>query len=316
MAARVMGLDPGIGILHADLPGRPSFACDLMEAIRPNVDSHVLDILAGPLRKREFTEDARGVVRCLAPFTHRLAEAMPAYGVALAPVVEHVAELLAESSPYDVTVPTKLSGSKHKAAARKRAGRGSGRSKPVGPNPGKLAPRGRRRQKPSTSPPLPLRTCRGCGGQLRIDDDRDRPRIDWCAECLPRRRGELGSTLSVSSNAAAQHFAERTGTLPAHTAEAQASRVAANARQRAEQQKWKIVAENGAHDAVLDAAYFAEQIRPRLAVMTLLTIAKATGASTSAASKWRSGQRMPHRRHWPPLAALVGVRGPEAAQPK
>ena len=63
------------------------------------VDAHVLDVLAGPLRKREFTEDARGVVRCLAPITHRLAEAMPSYAMALGPVVEHVAELLASSSP-------------------------------------------------------------------------------------------------------------------------------------------------------------------------------------------------------------------------
>ena len=91
LAARRMGLDPSIGILHADAAGRPSFACDLMEAVRPAVDAHVLGILSGPLRKREFTEDAQGVVRCLAPITHRLAEAMPSYAVALGPVTETVA---------------------------------------------------------------------------------------------------------------------------------------------------------------------------------------------------------------------------------
>jgi hypothetical protein len=118
LAAMRIGLDPAIGILHADVAGRPSFACDLMEAVRPVVDAYVLDILSGPLRKREFTEDARGVVRCLAPITHRLAEAMPSYAVVLGPVVEHVADLLAKSCPYDVNVPTVLSGTKHKAAAR------------------------------------------------------------------------------------------------------------------------------------------------------------------------------------------------------
>jgi CRISPR-associated endonuclease Cas1 len=113
LACRRMGLSESVGILHADLPGRPSFSCDLMEAIRPLVDGHVLDLGAGPLRKREFTEDERGVVRCLAPLTTRLAEGMPAYGWALGPVIERVAILLARSSPYDVTVPTVISGAKH-----------------------------------------------------------------------------------------------------------------------------------------------------------------------------------------------------------
>ena len=55
--------------------------------------------LDGPLRKREFTEDPRGVVRCLAPITHRLAEAMPSYALTLGPVTEQVADILAGSPP-------------------------------------------------------------------------------------------------------------------------------------------------------------------------------------------------------------------------
>ena len=35
LAARRIGLSPSIGILHADVAGRPSFACDPMEAVRP-----------------------------------------------------------------------------------------------------------------------------------------------------------------------------------------------------------------------------------------------------------------------------------------
>lgn len=38
MAARVVGLDPGMGVLHADQPNRDSLAADLMEPIRPLVD--------------------------------------------------------------------------------------------------------------------------------------------------------------------------------------------------------------------------------------------------------------------------------------
>ena len=159
LAARRIGLDPAIGILHADAPGRPSFACDLMEAIRPLVDEHVRAVLNGPLRKREFTEDARGVVRCLAPITHRLAEAMPSYAVALGSVAETVAGILAKSSPYDVTVPTVLSGASHKVAARRRvdAEQAATAHPAVGlaPNHGGMRPPSRRRTQHTTTPPMP-----------------------------------------------------------------------------------------------------------------------------------------------------------------
>jgi hypothetical protein len=69
---------------------------------------------------RDFAEDGRGVVRVLPPLTHRLAEAMPAFGVTLAPVIEHVVRLLASASPYDVETPSVLTKEKHRAAARRR----------------------------------------------------------------------------------------------------------------------------------------------------------------------------------------------------
>ncbi|MBF6558173.1 MAG: CRISPR-associated endonuclease Cas1 [Acidimicrobiales bacterium] len=307
VAARRMGLDPGIGILHADVAGRPSFACDLMEAIRPVVDLHVLGLLAGPLRKREFTEDARGVVRCLAPITHHLAEAMPSYGKNLAPVTERVALILAGSSPYDVRVPTALSREKHRVAARKRVAADwqTGEIKPTsgqGPNPGGLSPRGRRKPKSSLSPPLPLQACRGCGCQLPIDADRDRPRISWCPNCLAGRRSELGSSLQAASQRAGEQFARETGSLPTHTADARAARSEGNARQRSEQAAYEP-----ASGPVLDAEWYGAVVQPMLAGFTLPAIAKETGVSTSAAAKWRAGRTTPHRRHWLPLAELVGV---------
>ena len=80
--------DPAIGILHADVRGgRRSPATSWRRCARWSTPM-CSAVLSGPLRKREFTEDARGVVRCLAPITHRLAEAMPSYAVALGPVVE------------------------------------------------------------------------------------------------------------------------------------------------------------------------------------------------------------------------------------
>jgi CRISPR-associated protein Cas1 len=310
LAARRMGLDPGIGILHADHPGRPSFACDLMEAVRPVVDAHVLGVLAGPLRKREFTEDARGVVRCLAGLTHHLAEAMPSYAVVLAPVTETVAGLLAESSPYDVTVPSVLTGSKHKAAARARVDdqRASKPTRAQGPNPGGLPPRGRKRRvKPSATPPLPAGSCQGCGATLPVDPDRPRSRRNWCEECLPGRRAEVVSDLHHLGVADARAFAGATGVLPSHTTDAQAARSVANAHQRAEEAAWAARTAATALTGDDDVAWWRERVLPKLATVTLPAMARATGASTSAASKWRAGRTVPHRRHWATLAELVGV---------
>jgi hypothetical protein len=46
------------------------------------------------------------------------------------------------------------------------------------------------------------------------------------------------------------------------------------------------------------------QILPRLADVSLTTIARATGMSDSSASKVRAGRRMPHPRHWEALGEL------------
>ncbi len=315
VAARRMGLSPSVGILHADAASRPSFACDLMEAVRPMVDEHVLSVLNGPLRKREFTEDARGVVRCLAPITHRLAEAMPSYAVALAPVTETVAGILAEASPYDVNVPTILSGAKHKAAARRRvdAERQAAVPHPAAgfaPNRAGMRPPSRRRTKPTASPPLPLRSCRGCGGRLPVESKRATARTEWCPNCVVERREEIGASLPDAARVAAVRFAERTGTLPTHTAGARAARSASNTAQRIAE-----IAYEAAQNPEFDREWYGTTVQPLLADFTLPAIAKATGVSTSAAAKWRAGRRIPHPRHWAALAGLVGVEWPGAGRP-
>ena len=183
-------------------------------------------------------------------------------------------------------------------------------AKVAGPNPGNLAPRGRRRRKAAASPPLPLRACRGCGGILPVEDGRDAPRIDWCAECLPGRRQEIGQSMAAASQAAGRRIADETGQLPAHTRSATKSRSAGNARQREEQRKWAA----GAREPGLDEEWYLSEVQPRLATFSLPAIAKATGASTAAASQWRSGKRVPHRRQWVALALLTST--PSAIVPE
>ncbi len=54
-----------------------------------------------------------------------------------------------------------------------------------------------------------------------------------------------------------------------------------------------------------DPAWFTREVLPGLQGLSLTTIARATGMSTSAASRVRSGKKVPHPRHWEGLAEVV-----------
>ena len=95
------------------------------------------------------------------------------------------------------------------------------------------------------------------------------------------------------------------GSLPTHTGDAKARRQAANAQQRAMQREW-----DAAHKGqVFDPEWFVANVLPGLATRSLPAIAKATGMSATAAGRIRSGDRVPHPRHWEALAELVGLAG-------
>ena len=87
------GLDPTLGVLHADQRNRDSFALDAMEAIRPAVDAFVLDLLEERvLTSHDFVELSNGVCRVRAPLTHDLALTLPRWRQLMAPVVANLAE--------------------------------------------------------------------------------------------------------------------------------------------------------------------------------------------------------------------------------
>ena len=91
-ACLACGLDPGLGVFHADQKSRDSLALDLMEAVRPQVDAYLLDLLAArTFSVKDFVETRKGVCRVLAPLTHTLAETTTQWARAIAPVVENVA---------------------------------------------------------------------------------------------------------------------------------------------------------------------------------------------------------------------------------
>jgi len=64
-ALMAVGLDPFVGFLHADRPGKPSLALDMMEELRsPIADRFVLDIVnSGLIGPNDFNEDGEeGIV--------------------------------------------------------------------------------------------------------------------------------------------------------------------------------------------------------------------------------------------------------------
>ena len=108
-ACQAVGLDSGLGIVHADAKGRRSLALDLMEPVRPEVDSFVLDMVERrTFRKAEFTETADGHVRLLAPLTHELAETIPQWAKSLGPITEHVAHVFGKAMDGSHSASTPL----------------------------------------------------------------------------------------------------------------------------------------------------------------------------------------------------------------
>ena len=61
LALAVVGLDPGLGVLHKDTVRRDSLACDLMEVVRPKVDTFLFDCFVSQrLRRGGLLSDPTG----------------------------------------------------------------------------------------------------------------------------------------------------------------------------------------------------------------------------------------------------------------
>ena len=93
LALTAMGLDGGIGLLHADTANRDSLACDIMEPIRPKCDAFVLHWLQSePLRRSDFWEDRNGNCRIASSLAIKLCETSDTWRRLVAPVAEYVAQ--------------------------------------------------------------------------------------------------------------------------------------------------------------------------------------------------------------------------------
>jgi len=156
LAVAAVGLDPGLGVMHADKPNRDSLAFDLMEPVRPQVDAYLLDwITREPLRREWFFEKQDGNCRLMGSFAVRLSETAPAWSRALAPVAEWVARTLWLTKPKPARrffPATRLTQS------HRRQAKGS----PSSP--------------PAVAPPRPPAVCRDCGAPIMSGRN-------FCASC-------------------------------------------------------------------------------------------------------------------------------------
>jgi CRISPR-associated endonuclease Cas1 len=200
LAAAAIGLDPGIGVLHVDTDARDSLACDLMEAVRPQVDAFLVDWITRETLKREwFFEQRNGNCRLMASLAARLSETAPTWGRAVAPVAEWVAQSFWTQNRKHPRVEKTL------ATPLTQRRRIEGRGKEFIPD-----------AKPA---PYPKKICPGCGATTK------RGRL--CANC---GREVLRDGLIESA---------KIGRVVAQSPKSQEKRSETQRRHRAAQQAWR-----------------------------------------------------------------------------
>lgn len=278
IALLAVGLDPGMGVLHADLKARDSLALDLMEAVRPTVDAYVLGLLRShTFAVRDFFETRQGVCRVLPPLTHRLAETAPAWTKAIAPLAEGVVRSLfrpeGRMAQRERAMPTLLTG------ANRSAGREAARRHPTRPAP-----------PPST---YWSSACKDCG--VVLDD----PNRTYCDDCLPDQcLDSVAVFVSAGPDALARLRA--LGKDPAHGGEAGRKRGRRNADHVRANTEWE--SSHGGREVDID---FARDVLPLLEGVPLSAMGEATGLSLRYCSLIRRGLKAPHPRHWEALEKLA-----------
>jgi CRISPR-associated endonuclease Cas1 len=279
IACHAVGLDPGIGIFHADrdhLPNRAALAYDVMEPVRPAVDAYVLALITQrTVRADDFGETRRGACRLSQRFAAELAGTAETWRVLVAPYVERVSHLLcaatvgrAPSSP--LTSAARLAAWEDRKPWRKR-------------------------QRRTPLPALPA-TCRDCGEELPSRSHR------YCADCRKRRwEGQADRARRNAAEVLSALRAEQRD--PGHRGRATQLRGSKNAAHQRAVREW-----TGERP---DPDLFTTEILPGLRELTIARLAAATGLSGHYCSLIRLGKRVPHPRHWEALrAAASGLHAP------
>jgi CRISPR-associated protein Cas1 len=165
IACHAAGVDPALGVLHADKDGRASLAYDLLEPARPLVERWFLHWLAETtFAGRDFRTDLSGVVRVTHPLNSWLAMTAPLWRPMAGTLATWFMKALEGGKPG----PLQLAEVDFARAAGRR---------PV-------------RWKPGLTLERPIsRTCQGCGAAL-IEAREDRKKKFCGPECAAAGRRE------------------------------------------------------------------------------------------------------------------------------
>jgi CRISPR-associated endonuclease Cas1 len=105
VALLAVGLDPGIGMFHADLDGRSSMVLDAIEAARPHVDSWLFAYLASSaFGNRDFTELPNGEVRLTHPLSSHLAHTAALWRQICEPVANWLAQCFSRAASFSAVL--------------------------------------------------------------------------------------------------------------------------------------------------------------------------------------------------------------------
>ncbi len=273
IAARIVGLDPGMGVLHADQPNRDSLATDLMEPVRPLVDRYVLELLARrTFAADDFYETRQGVCRITPPLARELVRTSPEWGRAVGRVAEDVARLLEPGGRPGRGAATPLSG-RNRSAGRGVHGR-------------EFTPR----------LPAVASACSTCGGPT------SRGRQTCSPACETEARA-AGLEAFVAAGTATIREKRAVGWQPT---------MGVASRQRVGQRTSDLVRSarewQRDHPWPADLSAFTREILPRLQTVSVRTIVDATGLSEGYCRRVRAGAVVPHPMWWAALSDL-GVSG-------
>jgi hypothetical protein len=264
IAARVVGLDPGVGLLHADQLNRDSLSADLMEPVRPLVDRFVLGLLADRyFAAADFCETRQGVCRLTPAIARDLAATASAWAGAVGRVAEDVARLLADGA--GMSSPTPIS--------RRNRSRGRG-------------VHGRVRR--ATSPRLGRR-CTTCGAPT---EGRRATCSDACAaEAAAASAEAFGAAGSV-------RLAEVRGSGRTAISDEGRQRVGAAVRSSiAAAREWQRT------HPLPEPGTWERDYAPRVASLSVAGLARATGLSEAYCRRIKRGLVVPHPMWWEAVEA-------------
>jgi CRISPR-associated endonuclease Cas1 len=297
IALLAQGLDPGIGMVHADIDGRASLALDAIEAIRPHVEYWLITYLqATAFANRDFHELPDGEVRLSHPLTSHLAHTAALWRKASEPIAEWLAWSFHRASshtPMRAVLAPSVAAPSRKSASLPLVTEIVPTLAP--PLPTFITAAGRRRiSAPSVlkqragvrDDPVPT-TCWECGRAHSPE------RRAFCSDdCADSYRQAMGKRRPVVEPAAHHSRKEHQEATPAGQQAATTHKVPTSDRKALR-------------------LWYAENLQPRLSRMHPTEVAVGAAMGRSYAYYVVAGTRIPHPRHFPSLAALVGVEFPK-----